>query len=487
MIFQPLRALLVVLCVALSCGNAFAAQNEYRPKRPFAHTTKARLAADKKQQAKLFFARFRNCNLKRQILGALMITNLSGAYAVQIVHHINAPHPSANSLPKNSKAAPKKQLTVYCSQNRDASGTCAIKPPQSLLPHDNPQTPIISQMVSFITAQDNTVTCSLERDLSLTCSAQISKHQTILNPLDNNDPLNNCCKVSDNGKVKCSVDLCGNSKATIGPCAEGGSLVNVKLNETYSQKHYQIVKLLEPIASGQFDEFKCDIDVKNDAFNELADLIDYIEKYFHILPCNKVSTIRVFDEKIDSAATSGCFRKNCQDTSSDLDWLRHIKRYPPLLELSRQFKWMPHLDYVVGHEIAHNHQYQSVIQQNPLLKDKEFICGSPRELLDIRPNAELSADILGALASNHTNLAALGYQWIAYHMGSRSRELCSYALPVIDRSNADSIQNLMTPTLQGEYFHPDLITIGTLHIKLSTMIKAVADYFDRIATGLSEL
>lgn len=359
---------------------------------------------------------------------------------------------------------------------------------------ESPTIPSIApQSVCFTSTEGTRICCSLNGDMSLTCCRQDAPTQCIaFNMLDNDNPFHNCCKADTRSNIHCSTSLCSDSKAIPGPCNNDGDLVGRTINETYTPLHQELVKSLDEISTTKgfidneialvynnkniFLTLPSDFITQDNAIVKLASHIRYVERNLNIQSCNQVKKIYISDST-DSAAVYSSFVNNCkQAPDSDM-----------VLILSSKYNRLPLVGSVLGHEVAHIHQSQSVLTHNTSLN-----------IHLLKPGYEMSADILGSLASNYNNLAQVGVQWLSYsnynnlaQFGLQSlsfivdNNICKIRLPIINRKNAATITNLLK-TDNEQAPHPDRRTRGTILLKLSPMIKAAVKHLEHNAEPLEQ-
>lgn len=98
MINLAARVSIILICIS---SNLSAAHMEYSPKKSFAQTTRARIAGDRKHKVKTACMRAKSRNhTNQQILGALLLVSISGAYAEQASQQIGSQHPTQRQASK---------------------------------------------------------------------------------------------------------------------------------------------------------------------------------------------------------------------------------------------------------------------------------------------------------------------------------------------------------------------------------------------------
>ncbi len=343
----------------------------------------------------------------------------------------------------------------------------------------------IQQKVCFDTGAYSYTCCELMGDLSATCygfdeyiNTNIQTAPSLsFNILDNTDPLHNCCKVDKFGKLYCSQALCTSGDIEVAPCVPGGELYGVgSVQETHNQKDAELQNIVDTLYH-KHTELGAENDLNgNRAFlrpkvtdtksgivpaplKKLFYNIRVMEAGLMIDSCNQVSHVALLNRTNHAAVNTGyvqdCAKAHCDDS-------------PIPIYLSNKFENDTQLDYTLGHEIAHIQQAQSLTQALVDVYEKA----------KIRPGFEMSADILGVLVSNYTNIAAVGVQWLTQSINADVRPCSLKPLP-ITRENAYKVRNLLATHIVHSP-HPSDNVRGTILLKLSTMIKAAVRYFEKI-------
>lgn len=344
----------------------------------------------------------------------------------------------------------------------------------------------IQQKVCFDTGAYSYTCCELMGDLSVTCHGfdeYINTNiQTVpslsFNILDNTDPLHNCCKVDKFGKLYCSQALCTSGDVEVAPCVPGGELYGVgSVQETNNQKDVELQHSIGTLYN-EYEEFakigsqgtfifsRPNVnDIKSGIvpapLKKLFYNIRVMEAGLMIDSCNYVTAV-VLENSTNYAAVIVDRVQDCENQF----------KYPRIeIYLSRKFDNDIQLDFSFGHEVAHIQQVQSLAKINNNVEVDE--------VARIRPGFEISADILGALVSNYTNIAAVGVQWLTYRGVNPEVRPCDLKTLPITRENAHSVRNLLA-THDANYPHPSTAVRGTILLKLSTMVKAVVRYFEKV-------
>lgn len=182
---------LFISVLIVSSFNIFAAQREYQPKKSFIQTTKARVAADKKRQAKVARIASRCRHLSQiQFLGALMAVSMSGAYAADAMQQISS-QPLMHSRHQGMiTSAATKQYRA-----EDIPADCATAVSNASLPEKN-----VQYLLSF-NRQDWHVCHDQEPGFKLCC-------KTVYAPELDNTKID-CCRFDFNNQrsVCGSIDL----------------------------------------------------------------------------------------------------------------------------------------------------------------------------------------------------------------------------------------------------------------------------------------
>lgn len=319
---------------------------------------------------------------------------------------------------------------------------------------------------------DPYVCCRLHEDLTVKCCAfddtQVTlggqPHCVSLNILDNDNPLHNCCLINEFDKIVCSENICNDSRATRAPCGVGGELIGrVSSKDTYNQKHYDLQTSIKNLRT----EIARDLGHASDndlIYSRILGIAEYatpekeITEQLRIVSDNLIIQKPHRIQKLSITALP--------DMASVYSDCVNLCNYACSLTLSNRYTMLPQMDYVLGHEVAHIQQAQSLAAQSGAL-----------DYTRIRPGYEMSADILGILAANYTNGASVGAQWIAYNQGT-SITPCRLKPVEISHANVMTIKNLLG-THDAKYPHPSREVRGTILLKLSTMIKAAVRYLEQ--------
>lgn len=318
--------------------------------------------------------------------------------------------------------------------------------------------------VHFTTEHGNTIGCSLNQNLTLTCCPQNNIAPcTSFNILNNRDPLHNCCMTDGNGITNCSTSFCNTSTASQGICSPDIHSSISDLME-FSDKHNAIKKELQ----NKYAQNNGDTPV-------LADFIKKIEAAFNLDPIYRIKYIEIFDASM-----------------GDKVRLTHNQ-----IGLSLSQQSLVPIESLIGHEIAHLHQFQShqgaTMYQLARLLDRAN-----------GPASEIDADILGALAAfDHDSIKKLAIGWLrdyrskyffekicitdSYKFGILNnpfiqddlslQDLCSLNIPIIDQENVQEIRNIRKSDWILDA-HPNHIARAIILFKLDTMIRAYVHFVD---------
>lgn len=315
----------------------------------------------------------------------------------------------------------------------------------------------LTQNFCFRSSHGVEICCGL-KDLQILCCSNAKKECVLIDILSNNDEANNCCKVNELHGLQCSKELCSDSDSVRSPCGANGDFHQKTITETYNEHQNIIVSAIRNLSQKPLKKFKniysiIDISSDDEDVKVLSRYIENSAKNLAIRPCNEIreiffapvknTIIHVNDEKITTCSPGL--------KSNMAIFFGYVYRDGELQP-----------DFIIAHESAHIYQAQELLQRGFLARDKNLI----------KPGFELSADILGALVSNYSNLAAIGMQWVYDEEQRKPKFVCSMELkgPLYSKN--------VFKTDHATQVHPSSRTRGRVLIKLSTMIKAAVTYLE---------
>lgn len=355
-----------------------------------------------------------------------------------------------------------------------------------------------SQRVCFSSETNTKLCCTLNSDLSINCClANIPDRCISFNILDNHDPLFNCCKITDRAEVICSKDACLSSKSITAPCNLETKEQNFESNQTAlgntllqsistmydhmsietARIHFGFLAISSPKVNFEIPQR---LDDNLDAVKTLIRYIRDIEKKFNIQPRFHIGHINIGDPHTDvttiahpCGVITETLRNNdlCPIVQPSLTPSSRISFAQEYTSHSLDMAW------TIAHEIAHSHQAEQLFNAVPMQITESYKELSP-DYQNLNPGFEISADIMGALASDYKKIPTYAARFLAESL-EKERSLCQQSLPEITRANAACIENLLST---NPYYdsdpHPHDNIRATILFKLSTMIQAAVHYLE---------